>query len=124
MNANEMLKSSTHKVYELESLVSAKSGNKNPDYYKTLKEYKLWYIIDQLILDIGEGEIHLDEAATQYFKECSEGIKRGVQIEVHEGDNALELLNKYEGVKDLWNKIKKACDSAGLKIVGSSIVKA
>ena len=33
------------KVNELDALVEKKSGNKNPDYYKTLKEKKLWNII-------------------------------------------------------------------------------
>lgn len=48
---------------------------------------------------------------------------RRVSIEVKEGDNVLELLDKYSNVKDAWCKIKDACEASGLQIVGSSIVK-
>lgn len=47
-----------------------------------------------------------------------------VVIEVKEGDNALELLQKYGDVKDAWNKIKKACEDKGLTIKGQDIVRA
>lgn len=45
-------------------------------------------------------------------------------IEVHEGDNVIQLLDKYNNVKDIYKKLMKACDDAGLKIVGQNIVKA
>ena len=45
-------------------------------------------------------------------------------IEVHEGDNVIQLLDKYSSVKDIYKKLTKACDDAGLKIVGQDIVKA
>ena len=45
-------------------------------------------------------------------------------IEVHEGDNIIQLLDKYNSVKDIYKKLVKACDDAGLKIVGQDIVKA
>lgn len=45
-------------------------------------------------------------------------------IEVHEGDNIIQLLDKYNSVKDIYKKLTKACDDAGLKIVGQDIVKA
>lgn len=45
-------------------------------------------------------------------------------IEVHEGDNIIQLLDKYNNVKDIYKKLTKACDDAGLKIVGQDIVKA
>lgn len=123
MKTIEMHEAAVTKCCELERIVSAKSGNKNPDYYKTLREYKLWTIIEAILLDTTSEEVHLGEVPEQFFKECSMGIKKGVTIEVHEGDNALDLLAKYDGVKDIWNKILKACDDAGLKIKGSDIVR-
>ena len=45
-------------------------------------------------------------------------------IEVYEGDNVIQLLDKYSSVKDIYKKLTKACDDAGLKIVGQDIVKA
>lgn len=123
MEMIEMKMAAQNKCIELEQLVESKSGNKNPDYYKTLKEMKLWCII-QSLLAVCPQDITFNETIEQYFKECSAGVKRGTVIEVHEGDNALELLDKYKDVKDIWNKLKKACDDAGLKIEGSNIVKA
>ena len=124
MTRIEMAMKAQNKVKELEALVEAKSGNKNPDYYKTLKEMKLWCIIQALLAMPGDDDVTFSDTIMKYFEECSAGIKRGTVIEVHEGDNALELLDKYKDVKDIWNKLKKACDDAGLKIVGSDIVKA
>ena len=125
MKRNEMAMKVQNKVKELEMLVDAKSGNKNPDYYKTLKEMKLWRIIQALLAMLDGGDdVTFNDTIMEYFEECSAGIKRGVTVEVHEGDNALELLDKYKDVKDIWNKIKKACNDAGLKIVGSNVVKA
>lgn len=45
-------------------------------------------------------------------------------IEVHEGDNIIQLLDKYNSVKDIYKKLTNACNDAGLKIVGQEIVKA
>ena len=124
MKRNELSVMAQNKVVELEALVDVKSGNKNPDYYKTLKEMKLWRIIQALLAIPGDDDVTLNDTIMKYFEECSAGIKHGVTVEVHEGDNALELLDRYKDVKDIWNKIKKACDDAGLKIVGSNVVKA
>ena len=124
MKKNEMLDMAIGKTTELSHLVESKSGNKNPDYYKTLKEMKLWCIIQALLAMPDDDDVTFSDTIMKYFEECSAGIKRGVTVEVHEGDNALELLDRYKDVKDIWNKIKKACDDAGLKIVGSNVVKA
>ena len=124
MKRNEMAMKAQNKVKELEMLVDIKSENKNPDYYKALKEMKLWRIIQTLLTMLDGDDVTFNDTIMEYFEECSAGIKRGTVIEVHEGDNALELLDKYKDVKDVWNKLKKACDDAGLKIVGSDIVKA
>lgn len=124
MNRFEMAMIAQNKVSELDCLVASKSGNKNPDYYKTLKELKLWCIIQSLLSIPGDEDVTLNDTIMKYFEECSAGIKRAVVIEVHEGDDTLQLLEKYDGVKDVYKKIKKACEDAGLKIEGSTIVKA
>lgn len=124
MKKNEMLNMAISKVEELGHLVESKSGNKNPDYYKTLKEMELWCIIQSLLSMPGDEDVTFNDTIMKYFEECSAGIKRAVVIEVHEGDDTLQLLEKYDGVKDVYKKIKKACEDAGLKIEGSTIVKA
>lgn len=124
MKKNEMAMIAQNKVSELECLVESKSGNKNPDYYKTLKEMKLWCIIHSLLSMPGDEDVTFNDTIMKYFEECSAGIKRAVVIEVHEGDNVMALLEKYDGVKDVYKKIKKACEDAGLMIDGPTIVKA
>ena len=124
MNRIEMAMIAQNKTTELEYLVESKSGNKNPDYYKTLKEMKLWCIIQALLSMPGDEDVTFNDTIMKYFEECSAGIKRATVIEVHEGDNVLQLLEKYKDVKDAYTKIRKACDNAGLKINGASIVKA
>lgn len=36
-------------------------------------------------------------------------------IEVHEGDNIMQLMQKYENVKDVYHKLMNAAKEAGLK---------
>ena len=124
MNRNELSVMAQNKVAELEALVDVKSGNKNPDYYKTLKEMKLWCIIRALLAMPGDDDVTLNDTIMKYFEECSAGIKRGPTPPPPPPPPPLELLDRYKDVKDIWNKIKKACDDAGLKIVGSNVVKA
>lgn len=49
--------------------------------------------------------------------------KSGVRIELHDGQTLIELLNTYAQVKDVYNKIKKACEEQGFKIVLDHIEK-
>ena len=77
----------------------------------------------------------LDYMSLNGIEEISEDLEKDVRaiipqevkktiIEVHEGDNVIQLLDKYSSVKDIYKKLTKACDDAGLKIVGQDIVKA
>lgn len=59
----------------------------------------------------------------QQMIDCKKG-RSGVKLEVHEGDTLMELLNKYSSVKDVYSKIKTACDQQGLKIVLDHIERA
>ena len=70
---------------------------------------------------IPEDEIEVDDKMAVWIGSMvtltSERLKRQQPVEVHAGDKTLDLLQKYKDVKDPWGKIKKACESAGLKIV-------
>lgn len=119
MNNETLTQNMGNKVAELAQLVAGKAGKKNPDYYKTLKEYRMAKAIYGLL---GAG---IDKDTQDWLEEYSTGVTgvNKIAIVVHEGDNVLELLDKYNNVKDVYNKIKKAAEEAGLKIVGSTIVK-
>ena len=99
------------KVTELKALVEKKSGNKNPDYYKTQREYNLWTLI--------EGALYgnVDEALLNKLLEG--GNKK--TFEIHAGDNAFEVMKKYD-LK--YEQFTKALVANGLKLEGSTVVKA
>jgi hypothetical protein len=99
------------KVAELKALTEKKSGNKNPDYYKTQREFHLWTLI--------EGALYgnIDEAL---LNKLLEGGNRKT-FEIHEGDNAFEIMKKYE-LK--FEQLEKAMAANGLKLRGYTIVKA
>lgn len=97
MKAKEMALIAQGKCIELENLVAVKSINKNPDYYKTLKEFKLWQVITGLINDMGAGEVHINETLQDYFLELSADTKHIVKIDVEEGDNIKDVYDRYEG---------------------------
>lgn len=119
MNNETLIHNMKNKVAELAQLVAGKAGKKNPDYYKTLKEYRMAKTIYGLL---GAGINANTQKWLEDYASGNTGVNK-IVIAVHEGDNVLELLDKYNDVKDIYNRIKKAVDEAGLKIVGSSIVK-
>ena len=41
--------------------------------------------------------------------------KAAYTVEVHEGDRVMDLMKKYENVKDVYHKLMKAAEEAGLK---------
>lgn len=99
------------KVAELKALTEKKSGNKNPDYYKTQKEYHMWSLLS--------GALYggFDEAL---FNKLLEGGNRKT-FEIHEGDNAFEIMKKYDLKLE---QLEKAVVANGLKLQGLTIVKA
>lgn len=96
---------------------------RNPDYYKSLKEMRAAQFIKRLLkYNFGEDDTLSDEdaqAVTQLF-----ASKTTIAIEVHAGDSILDILDRYKEVKDIYGKIKKACEEKGLTIKGSEIVRA
>jgi hypothetical protein len=99
------------KVAELKALVEKKSDNKNPDYYKTQREFHLWTLI--------EGALYgnVDEAL---LNKLLEGGNRKT-FEIHEGDNAFEIMKKHDLKLE---QLEKAMAANGLKLQGYTIVKA
>jgi hypothetical protein len=95
----------------------------NPDYYKSLKELRLTSFIKRLMLRIypNDEDIVGQGDCETIISLCV--TKEVTTIEVKEGDNVLDLLDRYKDVKDVYNKIKKACGNKGLTIKGSNIVK-
>ena len=110
------IKLMNEKVNELEDRVEKKSGNKNPDYYKTLNEFKLWCAIKLLAT---EPE---SEATEEYITKLAQPMAQKTVIEVNEGDNFLDLTKKY--INKPGSAILKAIEAAGFKLDGMTVVKA
>ena len=104
------------KVNELNALVEKKSGNKNPDYYKTLKESKLWTAI-QMLVTVPE-----ETATEDYIASLAQPMTQRTVIEIQEGDNFLELTKKY--INKPGAAIVKAIEEQGFKLDGMIVVKA
>ena len=121
METMEIIDGLTRRVTELAQLVEKKKDNKNPDYYKTLKEYRMLRVIVGLI----DNNIGIDQDTQAWLEDYSKGSATGnkVVIVVKEGDNVLELMDKYQDVKDVYNRIKKAAAEVGLRLDGGVIVK-
>lgn len=99
------------KVAELKALAEKKSGNKNPDYYKTQREYQLWSLIN--------GALYGDFDEALLNKLLAGGNRK--TFEVHEGDNAFEIMKKYDLKLE---QLEKAMAANGMKLQGFTIVKA
>ncbi len=108
------------KVNEVATLVEKKSGNKNPDYYKTLKEYKLWKVVDNLMAII-KTDVVLDKDVEQMFNELIEGGNKKVFIQLNEGDDVIEYMSSHPTIK--YESIKKYLEKNGLTLKGSKVSK-
>jgi hypothetical protein len=116
--ANKTLVTSvTNKFNEVAALTEKKSGNKNPDYYKTQKEMKLWKVILGLLTKGVE-----DQETISLLEELVAPAKQKVVIDVKEGDNFLELTKKY--INKPGASILKAIEAQGFKLDGMTVVKA
>lgn len=110
------------KCMKMKDSVESKSSNKNPNYYSTLKEYRLWLIIQELIsTNKDDKEIVLSEESMEYITQHTNNKR--CSVVVSEGDDLLSLLEKYKDVKDVYGKIMKSCAEQNLKIEGNKIVK-
>ena len=122
MKTIEMKNLLNAKCMEMQDSVESKSSNKNPNYYSTLKEYRLWLVIRNLIsLNDNDNDIDLDEENINYILQYT--TSRHNSVVVNEGDDLLSLLEKYKDVKDVYNKIMKSCTEQNLKIDGNKIVR-
>lgn len=108
----------TAKLNELMKDEKVSENTKKTQRFQRGKEIKYLRIIETLL-----SEKEVDEKDwLSIVTLSSERVTS--QIEVHEGDNVVQLaFGKYKEVKDIVNKINKACEKAGLKIVDGVITK-
>lgn len=94
--------------------------------YQKGRDIKQLEVIKELLTIIGDkAEVSITTRdVLESLTTLTSERKARYTVEVNEGDNVLELLEKYKDVKDIYSKIKKAAEEKGLKIAGTSVVKA
>lgn len=110
------------KISELKSAIaSVKTSDKltkntrGTQLYKLGRERRILHLVDALLSQI--QDVKLSDADMDTFvlitTLATERAARST-IEVHEGDNILGLLQKYQDVKNIQEKLNKACEKEGL----------
>lgn len=125
-----------NKIDELKSQIAAMKVNetlskntRGTQLYKLGRERRVLHLINSLVSQLGDNNIKLDEADMDTFvlitTPAGERAER-VSVTCQEGDNILDLMQKYADKKDLQNKLAAYCEKNGLKLDYSSgkVVKA
>ena len=124
MKTFEMTKAVETKVQEMqESLEALLKSDVSENTKRTQKFQRTKAIHDMLILNTvlhqcDKDEIILNEEVQKWFTSMvalTSERKAAYTVEVHEGDRVMDLMKKYENVKDVYHKLMKAAEEAGLK---------
>ena len=124
MKTFEMTKAVETKVQEMqESLETLLKSDVSENTKRTQKFQRTKAIHDMLILSTvlhqcNKDEIILNEEEQKWFTSMvalTSERKAAYTVEVHEGDRVMDLMKKYENVKDVYHKLMKAAEEAGLK---------
>lgn len=124
MKTVEMIKAVEMKVQEMqESLETLLNSDVSENTKRTQKFQRTKAIHDMLILNtvlhqcVGD-EVEFLEEEQKWFDSMvalTSERKAKFTVEVHEGDRVMDLMKKYENVKDVYHKLMKAAEEAGLK---------
>ena len=124
MKTLEMTKAVETKVQEMqESLETLLKSDVSENTKRTQKFQRTKAIHDMLILNTvlhqcDKDEIILNEEVQKWFTSMvalTSERKAAYTVEVHEGDRVMDLMKKYENVKDVYHKLMRAAEEAGLK---------
>lgn len=124
------------KIDELKSQIAAMKVNetlskntRGTQLYKLGRERRVLHLINSLVSQLGDNNIKLDKADMDTFvlitTLAGERAER-VSVTCQEGDNILDLLQKYADKKDLQNKLAAYCEKNGLRLdyASGKVVKA
>ena len=124
MKTFEMIKAVETKAQEMqESLETLLNSDASENTKRTQKFQRTKAIHDMLVLNTvlhqcDKDEIVLNEEVQEWFTSMvtlTSERKAKFTVEVHEGDRVMDLMKKYENVKDVYHKLMKAAEEAGLK---------
>lgn len=113
------------KINELKSTIASlktsdavTKNTRGTQLYKLGRERRVLHLINSLLTQLGDNtKLEKDDLDTFVLITtlASERAER-TSIEVCEGDSILDLLQKYDGKKDIQHKLTTACEKAGLKL--------
>lgn len=124
MKTFEMIEAVEAKVQEMqESLETLLKSDVSENTKRTQKFQRTKAIHDMLILStvlhqcVGDEVGFLEEEQKWFDSMVTLTSERKAKftVEVHEGDRVMDLMKKYENVKDVYHKLMKAAEEAGLK---------
>ena len=86
--------------------------------YQLGKENKALKLMAAFIKQVDKENISLSPIQAEWFETVSTltSVRKAARVHVSAGDSLLELLQKYSTVKDVYGKIMKEAESAGLEM--------
>ena len=124
MKTVEMINAVEMKINEMESnldqlLKSDVSENtKRTQKFQRIKAIHDMAVLNTILHQCVGDEVGFTEEEQKWFTSMvtlTSERKAKYTVEVHEGDNVMELIEKYKDVKDVYHKMMKAAEEAGLK---------
>ncbi len=109
----QMLK---NRYNELTEEVKERSKHKNPMYYQALTQLR-WARIVCALISGGEPSDE-DVDAVCGIKLARQVSTPHVELKVKEGDNVMDILDKYRDVPNIHDKLHAAVKQAGLVVEG------
>lgn len=124
MKTVEMIKAVEMKMSEMESLLDellksdVSENTKRTQKFQRTKAIHEMAVLNTILHQCDKDEIILNEEVQKWFTSMvtlTSERKAAYTVEVHEGDRVMDLMKKYENVKDVYHKLMKAAEEAGLK---------
>lgn len=121
------------KINELKSVIAETKtdgkitkNTRGTKLYKLGRDRRVLCLIRTLLETCDESKLSDADKDTLTLLTTLENERTVYKVEVHEGDSIMDLLQKYQDVKDIMSKITKACEREGLKqdFATGTIVKA
>ena len=112
------------KYKEMEALLDellksdVSENTKRTQKFQRTKAIHDMVVISTILEQAKSDEITFSPEAQKWFDSMvtlTAERKAKFTVEVHEGDKVMELMEKYQDVKDVYHKLMKAAEEAGLK---------
>ena len=124
MKTVAMIKAVEMKMSEMESLLDellksdVSENTKRTQKFQRTKAIHEMAVLNTILHQYVGDEVGFTEEEQKWFDSMvtlTSERKAKFTVEVHEGDRVMDLMKKYENVKDVYHKLMKAAEEAGLK---------